>query len=121
MTTVELRRLPDGVFAPHLEFCPPAVRSAKGKIVAAARFRYMRFPMPRGADIYLPVEQTGHDAQGHRQIVMKITHIVVNKPVDPAKFDINYDLASVVYEGGHYLSVRPRRPLPSQVRHLGTK
>lgn len=121
LTTVELRKLPNGVFAPHLVFSPPAVLSANGKIVAGARYQYMRFPMPRGANIYLPVEEIGQNAQGHPQVVMRITHIVVNRPVDPANFDINYDLASVIYEDGHYLPVRPRRPLPSQVRHLGAK
>jgi hypothetical protein len=118
---VEMRQLPNGVLAPKWCMSPPVERGNGGRIVRGMRYDYKGFRLPGGRTVYLPVKEISVVPGKPSKVWMAITSIQVDKPINPGLFEINYDLASTVYEGGKFFPAKSQRSIPAQVQHLGTK
>jgi hypothetical protein len=89
------------------------------------RISYRSFRTPSGRVLKLPTafEEEGSQGAANVSVAVAISHIVIDRPIPPGKFTINYKLAKVVVDETHpgkwkYVTVQPSHPAPGGVRNL---
>lgn len=100
-------------------------RASDGKSVLRLHaIRYETFHTKTG-DVLLPTAFRENGRQGPTRVAMSmaISHILVDRPISPNRFTINYKLARVVVdETGRgkwkYITVQPTHPAPGGTRNL---
>jgi hypothetical protein len=102
-----------------------ARQKKSGNYLHLLKIAYRAIHTTSGHVIELPVSfiERGRENNASVSVAMAISHLIIDQPISPAKFTINYKLAKVVVdETGRgkwkYITVQPTHPAPGGTRNL---